>query len=886
MPRSRDEIGRELAGQRGLEFRSGQFYGYDTGTGSLDFRHPVSTRLANILRQQVENIERHEAEQERAAADAQASHEASVRDWVTQSTAQRTGYQQTGSGWRAGNVNVSPTGSIRGRGSFITNAERDRLSSTIEADVAAQMQMDAEQRASAFGGGGGEPEAPSGAGGPSRLLRAGGWARGRMAGAWGRGSGILAHLADGMGLMGMGAGLGSMVSTAGGVLSGGASTVANVVSSVISTSLSAAGGTGQGVATIGNALVNAAARGVAIATTGAVTLGAAVVGVLAAVISTGLAIFGAVLGAAILNVFVGALALVAGTLGKAIGDVFGELGKAVVSSLQGVVQVLQDLTKTGREFGGGLLQMMGAGGMSARGAGASLLSGIGLGMSPGQTAGMFGQWGMRPEFLGPRMSILGASPEMGREQQLMAMQGGLAGVPDFLKYPMLNIATGGNAAAMLPGMMLPPSVLAANARAREQVDPGGAAVQRFAQVVAPLLDRIAMVVAGMKLQILDRLAPLMEAGLNAILNLWTRHLGQIRSLIDRLPEFVGMGLQFMLRLAAQLLDTFGKVYDWFKGSFLPWFSGEFIPVLERFWGVLRKIGDFLGGLLGVGGGGGAGASGGGGGGFGHAGAAGAHGAGGPVRNPDGSMNWTNAGNWVGRHPWLTAGAVLAGPQLARMALPWAGTALGTAAGATIGAGAAGAAIGWGAAGYASHQTNAWRGAGANVLGIGGAAAAVAGIGAIFGGIGAIPGAAIGAVVGLFAETARLGLEVNREANRARAGNANAEAMRAGGLGALRDANGRTPREAIIAQQTAANAAYAADPMHQKLEAYKKTIADWYATVSPENMRRLVNDYMAQNNEARAKDEITVKIMPSEEFAAATEFIESERSFRSFALAVA
>ena len=384
-----------------------------------------------------------------------------------ETVARRTGgrYQWTDSGWRMARDEVGPTGGLRRAGSFVTRQEWESL----ERDVAAL----AEEFAADFPEG---EDAGGAAGSPGDVLttreaadllqispsavayhaRRGDLPARMQGGAWqlrredvdtyaeqrrekGRRSRGPSRQLDIAGVLASG---GALVQS--GVAAAGrtAQVIAGFVTGTVASALEmAAGATGAGVARVGDAVANLFTGAIRSGGQLVQSVGTAVTQLFTGALQLAGAAGAVVLGGAIVGLFAGAIVTIGAGLANAVSDALGAVAESAQRALSGVVTVLQDLTRAGREASRQTFGMRAVGGMQPGTDLSMMLFGQAMNADVGS---MFSSWQSRPEFMRAKFGAFGLDYKP--EDPIGSMQGAagmLRGVDRCLRY-MASALSGGH----------------------------------------------------------------------------------------------------------------------------------------------------------------------------------------------------------------------------------------------------------------------------------------------------------------------------------------------------------------------------------------------------------------------------------------------------------
>lgn len=550
-----------------------------------------------------------------------------------ETVARRTGgrYQWTESGWRMARDEVGPTGGLRRAGSFVTRQEWESL----ERDVAAL----AEQFAADFPEGedaGGASGASGSAGDilttreaadllritPSSVAyhaRRGDLPARMQGGAWqlrredvdafaeqrreqqetegqeqrgGRGG------RDRLDIAGVLASGGALVQS--GVAAAGrtAQVIAGFVTGTVASALEmAAGATGAGVARVGDAVANLFTGAIRSGGQLVQSVGTAVTQLFTGALQLAGAAGAVVLGGAIVGLFAGAIVTIGAGLANAISDALGAVAESAQRALSGVVTVLQDLTRAGREASRQTFGMRAVGGMQPGTDLSAMLFGQAMNADVG---GMFSSWQSRPEFQRAKFGAFGMGYDP--SDPIGSMQGAagmLRGMDPMLQYPAASALSGGHPDALMRMAAMDPGQVDKSADLAREFGKNTRLMERIFGTLEPTLNRIGALMTGLKLEVLEKAIPVIEWATAGLFNLWDSNKETVFGWIAKIPELLGKFVDWFFLMLPKAVDWLEKMYLWFTGTLWPKISG---------------LVDGLAGLLGISmpsGGGGGGAGGGG-----------------------------------------------------------------------------------------------------------------------------------------------------------------------------------------------------------------------------------------------------------------------------------
>jgi len=399
----------------------------------------------------------------------------------------------------------------RQRAEAEAQAEAERQAELLEAAQAEAMQQREFADAAVAGGvGGGGAAAGEGVGG--------GWgARGGWP--WGRSPlsqvSVPRHVAGRVGSM--------------------AGAVAGVVGVGMGLALSPLGVTGAGMTQVGNAVVNL------------------LVGGLQSLASVGSSVLSLALGA----VLAGAIGAAGVVVLSAVGDLFGHVAQAITASMQGVAQVVRDVFREAGEYARQSMQMVYLGGYSVPAATGALATFGALGVPPAETAGLFGQWSMRPEFLEMRLAPLGGlrtgeGGEVDWPGTLRGMRSALQGYPDIMRQPLLSGMLGAQGAqTLMPLMQMEEGAFERALSAADVLTPQMAQIRELREELTPLQAQVGMLATVLKVELASAALQPVLVLLQTLVELVRENREEIGAFMAALPE----------RLAGWLADAAEKARE-------------------------------------------------------------------------------------------------------------------------------------------------------------------------------------------------------------------------------------------------------------------------------------------------------------------------------------
>lgn len=334
-----------------------------------------------------------------------------------------------------------------------------------------------------------------------------------------------------------GAAAGASIGGAAGIALGGLlGTATDAVGDLLETALHSLGQTGQAAQRVGRAVCDTIISGIrAVATVGGAAVGAAL---------------GLILGPAVMA----ALGAVMGMLGAAVGLVAGALGRLFGEALKATKQLLDDVTGAALEFSDAIMRIHWMSGQAVGSATQLVFALDAMGVKAGETAGIFGQWGMRAEFLDAKLGALGARLVQNRDgttnwaQTLLLLRQRFLELPDMLRMPMLSAAVGSSAAQTLYGkFMLPDQQFEAALGRGEEGRRYSEMAERTKLVLEPILQRVRQIASLIKLDIVTAALPAMVALLGRVEQLWEANRERIRQFAQAIPQLILTGLDLMLQ---------------------------------------------------------------------------------------------------------------------------------------------------------------------------------------------------------------------------------------------------------------------------------------------------------------------------------------------------
>jgi len=368
-----------------------------------------------------------------------------------------------------------------------------------------------------------------------------------------------------------GAAAGASIGGAAGIALGGLlGTATDAVGDLLETALHSLGQTGQAAQRVGRAVCDTIISGIrAVATVGGAAVGAAL---------------GLILGPAVMA----ALGAVMGMLGAAVGLVAGALGRLFGEALKATKQLLDDVTGAALEFSDAIMRIHWMSGQAVGSATQLVFALDAMGVKAGETAGIFGQWGMRAEFLDAKLGALGARLVQNRDgttnwaQTLLLLRQRFLELPDLLRMPMLSAAVGSSAAQTLYGkFMLPDQQFGAALGRGEEGRRYSEMAERTKLVLEPILQRVRQIASLIKLDIVTAALPAMVALLGRVEQLWEANRERIRQFAQAIPQLILTGVDKMLQAFQKGLEL------------LP----TWVEYLKTIAEVLREAGNALIGVL-------------------------------------------------------------------------------------------------------------------------------------------------------------------------------------------------------------------------------------------------------------------------------------------------
>jgi excisionase family DNA binding protein len=698
-----------------------------------------------------------------------------------------------------------------------------------------------------------------------------------------------------------------------------AQVIAGFVTGTVASALEmAAGATGAGVARVGDAVANLFTGAIRSGGQLVQSVGTAVTQLFTGALQLAGAAGAVVLGGAIVGLFAGAIVTIGAGLANAVSDALGAVAESAQRALSGVVTVLQDLTRAGREASRQTFGMRAVGGMQPGTDLSAMLFGQAMGADVG---GMFSSWQSRPEFQRARFGAFGmgynAADPIGSMQGAAGM---LRGVDPMLQYPMASALSGGHPDALMRMAAMDPGQVDKSADLAREFGKNTDLMQRIFGTLEPTLNRIGALMTGLKLEVLEKSIPVIEWATAGLFNLWDTNKETVFGWIARIPELLGKFVDWFFLMLPKAVDWLEKMYLWFTGTLWPKISG---------------LVDGLAGLLGISmpsGGGGGGAGGGGPRGpYAGRGGGGSRPSRGGIGGPGGiDIDTEDVADFAGDHPYLTGGIAAAvlgllgrAWRFARPAVDLGSRIVGGAGqfgnrvlGAfpqTAGLGTSSMALGAGRLGQLAGRTMPILGDLAAGFASGGVNGDQEGwrIGGTLGsmGMGFLQGGPLGMLVrgganlaGQFGRLAYDTWQSNRQVRGAeQAGQAHgyAPTMReiAEEMGidrkqfeeGLDTATSRRVRDEWQRRSQARDDRIDKDPVLQGLDYLRKVAEENQKRSYYEEWKRAMLDAgkeLEQQRAARGEDKATLYIQPSAEFAARMEFLQAQAHFRALQVAMA
>lgn len=354
-------------------------------------------------------------------------------------------------------------------------------------------------------------------------------------------------------IRGMGTGAAVATGLVGALLGGAIGNVSGAVSDVLEMALRGLGQTGQGLARVGKAFADAFATAIKVSVTlGAAAVGGAIALILGPAIMVAFGAIGGMIGGAL------------GMLGAAVGKVFGE-------ALQGAKQVLDDITGTALGFADAIMRIVWTSGQAASSAGELVFAMDAMGIKAGETAGIFGQWGMRAEFLDAKLGALGATLVRNKDgttdwaQTLGLLRQRVLELPDMMRLPMLATVFGqGGAQQMLGKFMLPDEQFGAAMARGQEGQQYSATLERVKMLLEPVLQRVRQIASLIKLDMVEAALPWMVRLLQQVERLWSANRDRLREFAAMIPNLIVRGIDRMLAGAERMLELLPQWVEWAK----------------------------------------------------------------------------------------------------------------------------------------------------------------------------------------------------------------------------------------------------------------------------------------------------------------------------------
>jgi hypothetical protein len=395
-------------------------------------------------------------------------------------------------------------------------------------------------------------------------------------------------------------------------------------------------------------------------------------------------------GGAVLGLFVGAIATIGSGIASALSEVVGVAAKSAQEALQGVVTVLQDLTRTGRQASDVGFGMRATGGVEPGQDIQTMLFGRSLGAD---TAGMMSQWTNRPEIMPARMGAVGVQyNEQDIPGSMIEAAQAIRGLPGLLQRPMAGVVSGGHPDTMLRLAHMPDAQLRAAQDLATEMGANKDLLQKIFGRLEPTLNRLSTLFLGIKLDVLNEAIPLIEVATTGMFALWEQNKNRVFGVIERLPEIAGAVVNAVVRGAAAILPALISIYQTLRGLW-DWARVTLGPVFR---GTAAALGIDLpaprGAAAGTGPGG--------------------YAPGSPQADSfDAARRRTEIGTrtigWVSQHPIETVAAMSAANLAWRYGVPAAGRAIGARLGIGGAQAAAGAATETAAAAETAATATGW-----------------------------------------------------------------------------------------------------------------------------------------------------------------------------------
>ncbi len=355
--------------------------------------------------------------------------------------------------------------------------------------------------------------------------------------------------------------------------------VAGMVTSVL--------GAGVGLATSGMAL---ALSPLGATGTGITQIGRAVADLLAGSIRMISSMGSGVLTVAIGTLFAGAIGAASIIVLDAVSDMFGRVAQAITTTMQGVATVIRDTFRDATEYARNAMQMVYVGGYGVGESLGAIATFGAFGLSPAQTAGLFGSWTMRPEFLEARLAPLGglrraATGEIDWPATLRAMRSALSSYPEMAQYPMLQALLGAQGANLLmPLMQMEEGAFEEALGASRNLTPQVERVRALREELMPLQGQVALLAQTLKLELasaaLEPVLTLLRAMVGLVRENRDAITGWLRQLPERLADWLARAAEYAERFADSLPEIGRRL-------------GEIADHLRSLWDWLRRLGDFV-----------------------------------------------------------------------------------------------------------------------------------------------------------------------------------------------------------------------------------------------------------------------------------------------------
>jgi hypothetical protein len=262
------------------------------------------------------------------------------------------------------------------------------------------------------------------------------------------------------------------------------------------------------------------------------------------------------------------IGIAAGAIAAATADAFGAIGKAVTSIVGDIGNAFKDLVETGKQLAETVMGISYRTGQSAQ-TGARI-AGIGqaFNLPPEEVQRTFGGWAQRPEFFRPRLEALegrgAAGPGTGDidpAQALRSMRAGYRRRGPMMGYKMLEAETGGPPSTQLLAMMnMPQGQFEASMKQAEGYERNAAAMERFQEVLEPVMGSLRVAAGALKMDVLQALLPLFTGAVHEFTNILNAARVPLQHwLVEQLPHYLSVFALGLIGFAEKAIDAYPKV---------------------------------------------------------------------------------------------------------------------------------------------------------------------------------------------------------------------------------------------------------------------------------------------------------------------------------------